>query len=93
MAHIDQKKLHEFLKSKIKRPRCHVCRKGPLWYTAKLYIIEEWDHLPGFDKKPIMSIVPLRCDNCGAVSFIDPTQMGFEVLSDDDDYDNEVLYL
>lgn len=90
MAYVDPEKFHAFLKSKIRRPRCHLCGKGPLSYTSKLSIIEEWDHIPGFDKKPIMCVVALDCDNCGAVAFINPVKVGFDVLPDDDDYDPAV---
>lgn len=93
MAYVDQEKFHAFLKSKIKRPRCHVCRKGPLWYTAELYTIEMWDGLPGIEKKPIMGVIPLNCDNCGAVAFINPVRMGFDVRPQDDDFDPFVEYL
>ena len=88
MPRIDSEKLYAHIKSKAGRVKCPVCRRGPMSFSDAVYGVSEVWTRPNLEKNIVTLVVPLRCQNCGGVSFIDPTRVKGAVIYDEEP-DNE----
>ena len=52
------------------KDRCSVCRRNE-WVLCETADLEIYSPLTPRDFAPTLSIIPLRCDNCGYIRFFD----------------------
>jgi len=92
LARVDSEKLRAHIKSKAGRVKCPICRRGPIYFSDAIYGVPEVFDRANMNQKPIMAVIPLRCDNCGGVSFIDPMAAQVGIIADEEP-NGEIVYL
>jgi len=81
---IDADEVRKHVKSKASRVKCHLCRRGPLYFSDSLLRVEECVEIKSTGQRPTLLLVQFTCDNCSAVSFLHPLAAGLNVIWDED---------